>query len=204
MNLFNGSEEPECKRLRNHKLILQPPPCFNICGISRDIWWFKVILPSAVFLVDLISLKRTCKGFALFKPLRWLIKAKEDAAFGDPKCMPKEYWNAVRPCPYSQPLSFVGRCSTHKFVLFVEGYHTYPNKGRYYRLGVFSHKTKMHESLLTLKQEFRYCYDITEQSEGYIQVECPGAVFFAQGLSKEQIILIFRNINLSIRSDKLQ
>jgi hypothetical protein len=184
MNLFDGSEEPECKRLRPHKLILNPPPSFDVCGVSRDVWWFKIILSNAFLLVDLISLKRTCKAFALFKPLRGLIKAKEEAAFGK---TPKKYWNVVKQCPYTNPLSFVGRLCVHKFVLFVLGNHIYPNGGNYYRLGVFSHKTKMCEVFLGLNQEFRRCLDVKEWNDGYVQIFFPDASIFIQGLSREQI-----------------
>jgi hypothetical protein len=184
MNLFDGSEEPECKRLRPHKLILEPPVSFDVCGVSRDVWWFKIILSNAFLLVDLIRLKRTCKALALFKPLRWLIKAKEEAAFGK---TPKPYWNVVRQCPYTDPLEFVGQQSSNKFVLFIRGTQDHFPYDYMFRLGVFSHKTEICKALSKLNQEFRRSETIIENKEGYVEMLFIHAVIFVQGLSREQI-----------------
>lgn len=186
---MRGGEEPILKRLRPTKIILEPPPCLSVCGVSRDVWW-EYILKDRVLLVDLIAIKRTCKSFAIYKPLRWLIKAKVEAAFGDPKITPMWHWNRVRGCPYESHLAFVANgLANHTFVIFTESTINCQPYKRTYRLGVFSHKSALWKALLFLFAEYTFSQkgEMYDRSAGFVEMRFVHGIIYVRGIDFEEI-----------------
>lgn len=84
--------EPPVKQRKHKRTLVADRDAYTAMPLTL---WNEFVLKrhyGVLLLEDLVALKRTCKSFATFKPLRRLIKDKEEAAFGG---FDKKYWNRL-------------------------------------------------------------------------------------------------------------
>jgi len=106
--------------------------------------WFELILKN-LGLVDLITIKRTCKSFACSKDIKSLIKDKTNTSFSK---INKLHWNKINIIKNSNVIKDVFIMKHSGKFLFIKSIGLY-NFNSKFMLGAFSSKKLLFEQFLT-------------------------------------------------------